>query len=200
MSYSLSLHLVDLAAVRGAVGSGDQKLRRMIGGRFKRSLAAADEYHSDEIRRGAPTRYEALRAVIEGGPFDPEHGWQYSYAYQMICEFHGRPLFNNCFSPFRGAWLADVDAGLRELGVKSVTVSEFSHGSAPDPIPAPGDFPGYGEWSADRCRQALAEWEATDAEQRQALAPEVREAVECCAGWLRDARAKDGGGVVGFFH
>ncbi|MFJ8584386.1 hypothetical protein ACIRD2_06965 [Streptomyces sp. NPDC093595] len=199
MSYSLSPYLVDLAVVRGAVGSGDVKLRRMIGGRFKQRLAHDDDYFADEIERGAPTRYDALRAVIDGGPFDaaPEFAFQYGYAYRMICEFHGRFLFNNHFSPFRGSWLEEVDAGLSALGITAVAVTDFMYGSVPDPLPH-RDLPGYGEWSAEQCARGLAQWEASTPEQRGALDPEVLEAVESCVDWMREARAREGFGIAGF--
>ncbi|MEV2274540.1 hypothetical protein AB0I72_03040 [Nocardiopsis sp. NPDC049922] len=39
---ALTVYAVDRDVSRGSVGSGDTRLRRMIGGRFKRSLIA---YH-----------------------------------------------------------------------------------------------------------------------------------------------------------
>ncbi|MER6996744.1 hypothetical protein [Streptomyces sp. NPDC000410] len=198
MSYGLSLYLVDLATVRGAIASGDEKLRRMMGGRFKRQLAHDDDYFADQIEQGAPTRYEALRAVIDGGPFDERWGFQYGYAYKMVCEFHGRSLFNNHFSPFRGSWLEDVDAGMAELGIKAVAITDFMYGSVPGPLPSPQDLPGYGEWSAESCAKALAQWEASTPEQRARLDGEVLEAIESCVDWLRQAKAREGYGIAGF--
>ena len=198
MSYSLSLYAVDLARVREAVGSGDQKLRRMVGGRFKGDMARDDDWFSYEIRNGAPTRYEALRAVIDGGPFEEAHAFQYAYAYQMLCRFHGRPLDNGSFSPFRGRWLDAVDEGLASLGVKAVSVAEFGSGSPPPPLPRPDDLPGYGEWSAEQCREGLAQWEAATPEQRAALDPEVLRAAESCAGWLRQVAQREDCGIAGF--
>jgi hypothetical protein len=200
MSFGLSLYLVDLARVRGAVGSGDVKLRRMIGGRFKAQLAHDDEWFATEIEDGAPSRYDALRAVIDGGPFDDRHGFQYGYAYKMICEFHGRFLFNNHFSPFRSGWLERVDEGFRELGIKAVGVTDFMYGAPPSPLPRPSDLPGYGEWSTEQCGEALAQWEASDPDRRAGLDAEVREAIESCVEWTRLARAEDGRGIAGFGH
>ncbi|GAA3943835.1 hypothetical protein GCM10023085_27280 [Actinomadura viridis] len=197
MSYSLSLYLVDLDKVRGAIGSQDDKLRRMIGGRFKAQIAHSDDWFSSEIESGAPTRYDAVRAVINGGPYDEQYGFQYGYAYQMICEFYGRHLFNNHFSPFRGDWLETVDEGLRTLGIK-VAVTDFMYGSVPSSLPRPEHLPCYGEWAPEECAQALAQWEATTPEQRAALDPEVLEAIESCIEWTREAQARPGTGVAGF--
>ena len=199
MSYGLSLYLVDLAKLHGAVGSGDDKLRRMIGGRFKDRLAHDDEYFASEIEAGAPTRYEAVRAVIEGGPFDKKHAFQYGYAFRTICEFYGRPLFNNHFSPFRGNWLEIVDEGLAALGITAVHVTDFMYGTPPSPIPS-DDLPTYGEWSPAQCEQALTQWEATTPDQRNALDSEVLEAIESCIDWTREAQTRPGWGVAGFGH
>ena len=200
MSMGLSVYLLDLGAARGAIGSGDEKLRRMIGGRFKRQIAAADVEFDDEVQGGAPSRYEALRAVIEGGPFDSRYGFQYGYAYQLVCEFYGKPLFNNDFSPYRGSWLEEVDAGLAQLGIKAVELTEFAYGAPPSPLPRPEWVPGYGEWSPEKCREALDQWENTTPDERQALDSEVREAIESCVEWLRAAQKKEGFGVAGFNH
>ncbi|CAM5500320.1 hypothetical protein GCM10010329_72920 [Streptomyces spiroverticillatus] len=199
MSYSLSLYLVDPSTVRSAVGSGDDKLRRMIGGRFKSRMAHDDQWFASEIAEGAPTRYEALRAVIAGGPFEEPSAFQYTYAYQMVCEFHGRFLDNSSFSPFRGSWLEEVEKGMAALGMTAVELTDFSYGSPPSPLPRPVEVPGYGEWSAADCAEALRQWRASTPEQRDRLDDEVLRAVESVVGWLEAAEAKEGAGVVGFF-
>jgi hypothetical protein len=198
MSLFLEPYVVDLAVVRGAVGSGDVRTRRSVGGRFKSRMAADDEYFADLIADGAPKRYDALRAVVDGGPFDAEHGFQYGYAYRMICEFHGRAQANHRFAPFRWGWLERVDDGLRELGVTAVDVSSFGY-SLPDPLPG-AESPRYGEWSARECALGLEQWEAAAPERRAALDPEVLEAAEQCAGWMRAAVAREGFGVAGFMY
>ncbi|WP_194813955.1 hypothetical protein [Nocardia sp. XZ_19_385] len=198
MSYSLSLYLVDLATVRSAIGSKDDKLRRMMGGRFKTQFAHSDEYWSSEIAEGAPTKYEAVRAVIDGGPFDDSYAYLYGYAYQAICEFHGRFLDNSSFSPFRSGWLELVDEGMVALGLDA-RISDFWYGSLPAELPRPDFVPCYGEWTADECTKLLEQWAATTPEQYADLDPYVIEAIESCVGWARAARAKPGAGIAGFF-
>ena len=198
MSYALTTYVVDLDVLHGSVGSKDDKLRRMIGGRFKQHLAHFDSQFDHIVDAGGPTIRDAIRAVIEGGPFDDRHGTMYGYAYKWICEFHGRALFNNDFSPMRYGWLETVDAGLKALGVTAVGVEEFSFGGAPSPIPAPEDLPGYGEWSLTACQKALEQWEAATDEGRAALDPAVLSAAESCVDWCRTASAA-GRGVAGFF-
>jgi hypothetical protein len=198
MSYALTLYVVDLDVLHASVGSQDDKLRRMIGGRFKQHLDSYDAQFSALIDEGAPTIREAIRAVVEGGPFDDRHGTMYAYAYKWICEFHGRALFNNDFSPMSSGWLETVDEGLESAGVSTVSVEDFSFGGIPAPIPAPDFLPGYGEWSLEDCRKALEQWEAATDEARADLDPGVLQAVESCMDWCRTAtNAKRG--VAGFF-
>lgn len=188
-------YVVDLDVLNGSVGSKNDKLRRMIGGRFKQYLAGFDDQFSDD----GPAIYEAIRAVIDGGPFDERYGHKYAHAYKWICEFHGRALFNNDFSPMKAGWLDTVDEGLAELGVTAVDLGDLSQGSVPSSIPRPDDmFPCYGEWSLAECEKALEQWEAVTDERKAALDPEVLEAVESCMDWCKTAAAA-GRGVAGFF-
>ena len=200
MGFALTLYVTPLDRVHAAVGSRDDKLRRMISGRFKDDMARTDRFLSSAIEAvGAPSMHDALRAVIEGGPFERAHAFQYYYAYERICRHFGKYLNNNDFSPFRGDWLAQVDAGFAALGVDMVEVSAFMHGAPPAPLPRPDDLLGYGEWTQSRCRQALAQYDASAAEARSQLPPRVRDAIESCVGWMRAARAEASLGVVGFF-
>ncbi|CAL9350429.1 hypothetical protein SUDANB121_00466 [Nocardiopsis dassonvillei] len=195
MSYALTAYVVDLDVLHRSVASEDDRLRRMIGGRFKRQLEHFDgQFAGPDL---LPVR-EAIRAVIEGGPFDPEQGTMYGYAYRWICEFHGRFLDNSDFSPMRAGWLETVGEGMRALGVTAVDVEDFGLGHAPEPIPAPDFLPCYGEWSPERCRKALEQWESATDTDRAGLDPYVLQAVEACMGWCRTADAA-GRGVAGFF-
>ncbi|WP_017571257.1 DUF7691 family protein [Nocardiopsis halotolerans] len=198
MSYALTTYVVDLDVLHGSVGSGDDKLRRMIGGRFKRHLAHFDAQFAHVVDAGGPGIRDAIRAVVHGGPFDEQHGTMYGYAYRWICEFHGRALFNNDFSPMKFRWLETVDEGLEELGVTAISVEEFSYSSFPPRLPRPRDLPGYGEWSPTECQKALEQWETVTDERRAALDPHVLGAVESCVDWCRTAAAA-GRGVAGFF-
>ncbi|MFI6575358.1 hypothetical protein ACIBFB_06120 [Nocardiopsis sp. NPDC050513] len=197
MSYSLSVYVVDLDVLRGSAGSGDTRLRRMIGGRFKRHLASFDDQFDHSIDDGAPPIYEAIGAVIDGGPYDERFAHMYHFAYKWICEFHGRFLDNDSFSPFRSGWPEQVDEELKGLGITAVSVAEFGYG-APPKLPRVRDVHGYGEWSPAECQKALTQWEAVTPERKAALDPYVLEAVEQCLGWCRSADAA-GRGVAGFF-
>ncbi|MET9713161.1 hypothetical protein ACFW3Z_08685 [Nocardiopsis alba] len=200
MSSSLSPYVVDLDVLHSGIGSKDDKLRRMIGGRFKKHLDFDDQQFDSLIEEGAPNIRDAIRTVIEGGPFDDRHGTMYSYAYKWMCEFHGRFQVNGDFCPMKYDWLEMVDEGLEQIGVTAVDVSSFSHGSVPSPIPSPVDLvPGYGEWSLEQCREALEQWEAATDEAKSAVDSEVLHAIETCMGWCRNATALERGVAAFFF-
>ncbi|MFE9773839.1 hypothetical protein ACFYOV_19640 [Streptomyces sp. NPDC005931] len=205
MSSGLNLFLIDVAATRALVGSRDDQLLEVIRTEFAGQLAGDDDYFSDAIGQGAPTAYEALHAVVHGGPFsgDKEHAFQYGYAYQRLCSLTGSFLDNSCFTPYRGAWLSVVDQGLRALGITAVSVEDFDQGALPAPLPY-CHTPGYGEWTPENIARALEQFEATKREvdaSRQApppLEPDVVDAVMQCLAWMRHAQARPGFGVIGF--
>lgn len=137
MSSSLSVYLLDTAATRALVGSGDEQLLEAVRTGFGRDLARDDSYFGHEIGEGAPTAYEALRAVVHGGPFSDreDHAFQYGYAYKRLCALTGAFLDNSSFTPHRGDWLSVVDQGLKALHITAVSVEDFSLGCAPSPCP-----------------------------------------------------------------
>ncbi|MGW0703031.1 DUF7691 family protein [Streptomyces sp. NPDC002867] len=204
MSSSLSVYLLDVAATRALVGSRDDQLLEVIRTRFEDDLARDDDYFSHAIEEGAPKAYEALRAVIHGGPFseNKDDAFQYGYAYERLCSLTGSFLDNDCFTPHRGDWLSRVDEGLKALGITAVSVEHFSYSDLPDPLPYTFT-PGCGEWSPDHIAQALEQFEATkravdESGQAPPLEPEVLEAVMQCLGWMRHAAGRPGFGVIGF--
>ncbi|MGW2741431.1 DUF7691 family protein [Streptomyces sp. NPDC001450] len=200
MSSGLSVYLLDVAATRALVGSGDDQLLQVVRDNFGDELARDDDYFRYQIERGAPTAYEALRAVVHGGPFseDKEHAFQYGYAYRRLCELTGSFLPNDCFMPFRGDWLSMVDEGLAALRVTAVSVESFSYSDLPDPLPYTY-IPGCGEWTPGQIARALEQFEATKAAgHAPPLEPEVVEAVMQCLDWMRHAESRPGFGVIGF--
>ncbi|KOU59475.1 hypothetical protein ADK57_33505 [Streptomyces sp. MMG1533] len=201
MSSSLSVYLLDPKAARSLVGSRDDQLLQVIRDRFGDDLASDDTWFSSDIANGAPTAYEALQAVVHAGPFheNRQYAFQYGYAYKRLCSLTGSFLDNSCFSPFRGEWLEIVDEGLRALRITAVSVAGFGgYGGMPDPVPS-YDLPRCGEWTHERCLQALEQFEQT---KRDGHAPpletEVVDAVMDVIGWLRHAEARPGLGIVGF--
>ncbi|GHE31289.1 hypothetical protein GCM10017771_47620 [Streptomyces capitiformicae] len=193
------MYLLDVAATRALVASRDEQLLDVIRSKFGDDLARDDDWFKSEIEDGAPTAYEALRAVVHGGPFsEEEHAFQYGYAYKRLCSLTGSFLDNSSFTPHRGDWLSVVDEGLTALGITAVSVEEFGYSDLPAPLPRTY-MPGCGQWTHEQCLRALEQFEATKAKgQPPALEPEVVEAVMECIGWLRHAESRSGFGVIGF--
>ncbi|WP_251058572.1 MULTISPECIES: hypothetical protein [unclassified Streptomyces] len=161
MSSSLSVFLLDPKVARGFVGSCDDELIEAVHANFRDEMASEDDWSASSIANGAPTAAEALHAVVYGGPFDEDrqHAFQYGYAYKRLCSLTGSFLDNSCFCPFRGDWLELVDEGLEALRINAVSVAEFGrYRGLPDPVPS-YDLPRCGEWTHDRCLEALAQFE-----------------------------------------
>ncbi|WP_418955562.1 DUF7691 family protein [Streptomyces tritici] len=201
MSSSLSAYLLDLKATRALVGSGDEELLKAVRDNFGAEMAADDSWFSSEIAEGAPTAYEALRTVVQGGPY-PERGpyvFQYGYAYKRLCSLTGLFLDNSSFCPFRGDWLETVDEGLRALRITAVSVAELGYYDGfPKGLPT-YDLPRCGEWTHEQCLEALEQFERTKQDgHAPPLDREVLDAVMDVIGWLRRAEARPGFGVVGF--
>ncbi|MFC4008974.1 hypothetical protein ACFOY2_17215 [Nonomuraea purpurea] len=204
MSSSLSVHLLDVAATRALIGSHYDQLLEVIRDNFGDDLARDDDYFRHQIEQGAPTAYDALHAVVHGGPFreNEDHAFQYGYAYMRLCSLTGSFLDNGCFTPHRGDWLSVVDGGLKALGITAVSVEDFSLGSLPAPLPYTS-IPGCGEWTPEHIARALEQFEATkratDASgQAPPLEPDVVDAVMQCLDWMRHAADQPGFGVIGF--
>ncbi|MET9862763.1 hypothetical protein ABZY93_26385 [Streptomyces smyrnaeus] len=200
MSSSLSVYLLDVAATRALVGSRDEQLLEVIRTNFAEDLERDDESFSFEIERGAPSAYEALTAVVNGGPFSDkeDHAFQYGYAYRRLCDLTGSFLPNDCFTPHRGDWLSVVDEGLEALRITAVSVEEFSYSDFPEPLPWT-HMPGCGTWTPQQIAKALEQFEATKAAgHAPPLEPDVVDAVMQCLDWMRYAEAREGFGVIGF--
>ncbi|MEU6673866.1 hypothetical protein [Streptomyces sp. NPDC046925] len=206
MSSSLSVYLLDIAATRALIGSRDQQLLAVIRDKHGAELARDDDEFSFAIEEeGAPTAFEALTAVVNGGPFsdDPDHAFQYGYAYLRLCDVTGSFLNNNCFTPHRGNWLADVDTELSARGITAVATEDFFFGTPPDSLPQGAETPDSGEWTHEQCTKALAQYEAAqlimdEGRQTADLEPGIDRAVEQCIGWIRHAAARPGYGIIGF--
>src|SRR5690606_8024854 len=156
---------------------------------FGDQLERADRQFRNGIKDGAHTAYEALRAVVNGGPFgaDTEHAFQYAYAYERLCSLSGSLLADDCFTPHRGDSLSVVGQGLKALGITAVSVEDFGFGSLPAPLPSTYVVD-CGEWTPERIAEELEQFEATKRavdEGRQApppLDPDVVDAVMQCIG------------------
>lgn len=184
---------VDTAKLRQVPGSKDDKLRRMIGGRFKRDLADLDDLFDHQIAAGGPNTYEALRQIFDGTiPAGVQNGAIYRYAFKLVVEHFGSFLDNNPVYPW-GTDFADIDRALESVGLP-FKLSSFFGNELPVDLPYPDDFPLSG-WLDEAAVQAVFK-----APRKQALVDlELREAVDCISGWFGEAARKQRG-LVSFYH
>lgn len=184
---------VDTAKLRQVPGSKDDKLRRMISGRFKRDLADLDDLFDYQIDAGGPNTHEALRQIFDGTiPDGVKNGAIYRYAFKLVVEHFGTALDNNPVYPW-GTEFADIDRALADVGL-GFKLSSFFATELPVDLPTPDDFPLSG-WLDEAAVLAV-----DAAPRKQALvAPSLREAVDCIDGWFREA-ARKRRGLVSFYH
>jgi hypothetical protein len=191
MSVGFMVWMVDLGAVRGAYRSGNEKLRRMIGGRFKRDIAQLDDM------LGEGKTYGALRQIIDGSEM-PKRGAEYAYALRLVVEHFGRFLYNNPLMPCGFDLPREVDKELVRLGLeKHFQLSRWMGFDPPVEIPYPDDFPSVGHMEAQAAAEAAAAFDEADL--GSVADAQVAEAIRCIHDWLREARAQRWG-LVSYFH
>jgi hypothetical protein len=189
MGYGFMVWAVDTDKLRAVAGSKDEKLRRMIGGRFKRQLASLDESFDD------PTAYEALRQIVDGTVPKGAPGAVYRYAFKLLVEHFGRFLDNSAVCPWNSPDFGPVNAALAAMGV-AFEVDTFYGTSLPVELPYPDDFPSSGWVDAAKVK---AVHEAFEKGKEPEMDDETASIVRCVRGWFREAAAL-GRGLVAYYH
>lgn len=189
MGYGFMIWAVDTNKLQQVAGSKDEKLRRMIGGRFKRNLAQLDDMFDN------PTAYEALQQIIDGSIPEGARGSVYAYAFKLLVEHFGKFQDNNCVYPWNSPDAGPINAALADMGVP-FKFSQFEWTGLPVKIPSPDDFPGTGWVTPEVVRNvdaalANAKYSGNDSH--------VRDVIEAMRGWFRNAAAK-GWGLVSYYH
>lgn len=189
MGYGFMIWAVDTNKLQQVAGSKDEKLRRMIGGRFKRDLAELDGDFTN------PTAYEALRQIIDGTIPEGARGSVYAYAFKLLVEHFGKFQDNGCVYPWNSVDTKPLDTALADMGVP-FKFSRFQWSGLPVKLPSPDDFPGIGWVNPDDVKAvdaalAKATYSGNDSH--------VREVIDAMRGWFRNAAAK-GWGLVSYYH
>ncbi len=190
---------VDTNKLRQVPGSKDDKLRRMIGGRFKRDLASLDDLFDHQVAAGGPNTYEALRQIVDGTiPAGVKDGAIYRYAFKLIVEHFGTFLDNSALYPWRGELSSRpegtaLDNALASVGI-NFKLGTFFGTDLPIDLPYPDDFPLSG-WLDEAAVLAVHAAPAKHA----IVDLELRDAVDNIRSWFRDAAAKKRG-LVSFYH
>lgn len=195
MGYGFMVWAVDTTKIKQVVGSKDEKLRRMIGGRFKRDVASLDDLFEHDIAAGRPNTYEALRQIIDGAIPEDARGAVYAYAFRLLVQHFGKPLDNAAVCPWNSPDFKPIDAALAAMNVP-FKVSSFYGFSLPVKLPYPDDFPSTGWASNNDVREINAAFNEAPKVEMDA---ETADIVACVRGWFRDAQALSRG-LVSYYH
>ncbi|BCJ76315.1 hypothetical protein CS0771_58590 [Catellatospora sp. IY07-71] len=187
MGYGVMAYAVDIDKLVALCGSGDDRTRRAVSGRFRDRIQRLNDDLGWSNERGEPSVFTAINHLVLGEQPTLD-GAMYGYAFKFLVEFSGRFLDNRPFYPCRSHYLSDtIDPELAALGA-GIRMSGLIFGGAPVAFPSPDDFPAIGHWTAAQV--------AADAERlREASTIELK----TISGWLDEAAAT-GRGVVGFYH
>ena len=196
MGYGFMVWAVDTSKLQQVAGSKDEKLCRMIGGRFKHDVAGLDDLFSHQIASGKPDTRTALRQIVDGTvPPDVSNGAVYFYAFKLLVQHFGRPLDNSAVYPWSSPDFAPLDAAFVTMGVP-LKLGRLYGSSLPVKLPSPDDFPLTGWIDA-------AEVKAIDTAFGKAkpvkLEGDAAEILPCVRGWFGDA-TKLGRGLVSYYH
>lgn len=178
------VYAVDFEKLKGALGSGDDKVRRSICGRFKQRLAQIGE-NSNDPNDG----FEAVRHLIMGGERTLP-GYIYGYAYECVVNFYGRALDNGCFMPSSRDDVEEIERQLKQVGVKLELMDFVYDHYALTPFPSSDDFPGYSYWKPTIVQENLPILQAYDGK---------TEADQMILSWLEYAAPRNEG-IVGFWY
>lgn len=195
MGYGFMVWSVDTDKLKQVAGSKDEKLRRMIGGRFKRDLASLDDLFEHAIAAGRPNTYEALRQIIDGTIPDDARGGIYAYAFKLLVEHFGKPLDNGAVYPWNSPDFGAVDGALAKMSVPFKVDSLYGF-SLPVKVPYPDDFPLAGWVSPAKVKEVH---EAFSKATKVEMDSEVQDIVDCVRGWFQAAAAANRG-LVSYYH
>lgn len=191
MSYGFMVWAVDTDKLKQVVGSKDEKLRRMIGGRFKRDIAQLDDLFDGS---GSITTYEALRQIVDGTIPEGARGAVYSYAFKLLVQHFGTFLNNGDLCPYRSDGGA-IDKALAAMGVP-LEMSKLQFSGLPVDLPSPDDFPCTGWFPAAQVAEIAAAFAKAPAGEMDGDTTRI---VDCIRKMFQDAAAK-GRGIVSYYH
>lgn len=187
MGYGIMAYAVDIDKLVTLCGSGDDRMRRAISGRFRERIRASNDFLGWSNERDEPSIFTAIKHLVMGEEKTLE-GAMYGYGFKYLVEFSGRFLDNSPFSPCRAYLLSEtVDVELAEVGA-TVRLTDLVFNGAPVSFPAPAEFPAIGHWTAQQVADNVEPL-------RQGSSTELK----TIAKWLDEASAT-GCGVVGFYH
>lgn len=193
MGYYVYPFVVDVEAVRAAIGSGDEKLVAAIVKKEKEALADNAEWFADSIEAGAPRLEVALAEIVAGKNPKTRHGFQYGYALRLLCRHLGKGLGAPDYAGIET--FGDVGKALKSKPLLAIEKSLDGGGKPFVPIPKPADFPGLAACDAETCAELAAQLKALDCDAADLDEDEVAEV----RAWFAAAK-KAKKGLVFFFY
>lgn len=187
MSYGVMAYAVDIDKLVALCGSGDDRMRRAISGRFRADIQRTNDNLGWSNERGEPSVFTAINHLVMGEEQTLD-GAMYGYAFKVIVEFSGRFLDNGPFYPCPSRYLSEtVDVELAGVGA-TIRMSDLVFRGAPVSFPSPDDFPAIGHWTSDQVAANVEPLRAGSSTELKTIAK-----------WLDEATASHRG-VVGFYH
>ncbi|MEV0462855.1 hypothetical protein AB0I30_17675 [Nocardia tengchongensis] len=188
MGSVMQVYLADLARLKAAVGSKDAALLDAITATWPNETTDGSE---DGTSGGRLSSRAALRAVIDGGPFEQGQSLRYLDALESICAHIGEHIDD--FTFHHGA-LDELDEEFDVL--EGLSIEDFLYewwDLFPD---LTGGGGGY--WTKEKCAEALDEWASDDPEDFDELNRTALDELECSDLWLV-ASKRAGKDVVTFW-
>lgn len=193
MGRFVSAYLVDLEKIEASIGSGNAALLEEVSEYFQLEDTASTGSEWDVI-----TEYQALEAVINGGPFLGQCADRYVDAIEGLSLYFGVEQLGS-FGPYHGDSLGDLDEALGVLGVDAIWLGVFEGGGHMGEISLWVEGAGGGTWTHEECKQAVAQWDATTSEQRARLGGDAEEELSVrWMTWARRAAESEGLGIIGW--
>lgn len=163
MSYSIHGYAVHWPCVQAWLeenrSASDVDLFRGI----ERDLDRLDKRFETEIRGGAPTAREALRALARGTSLGRSHGFMYAYLMRLLIECEGATLPNDALSGVRTSeFFGRADAILASRGLKRTLFEDMVVGQLPIALPPADGFPGLGFLDVSEMAIVRSELESLD--------------------------------------
>jgi hypothetical protein len=168
MSCVLTPFLIDLSALRKAVGSRDESL---IAAAMKKNPRLFESDFSDFD--GIPISL-ALRHLVMGESLDDQCGPQYGYALESLCDHLGARILPNSWGGVR--WVALSDSGVEEVLMRS---------GSPIPLPDLQGAMTIGHLTADEVAAELSKLGGADSPPVDD--EDLQELIDEYHGWLRTA-------------
>jgi hypothetical protein len=155
VSYDVLAVAVDLDKVTAVVGSNDLQLVAQLAAEFADELAQAEELQEDVLDEelGPYPAAEALRDLIAGGPYRDDAGLSYYFCFEIICWHFGDTMDNDAWMHFDSGWFDEVEAGLQQAGVLSLSLTSLIYRGPPVELPEPPDYPTLATLRSPRWRR-----------------------------------------------